>query len=84
MDAVQPGDALRRRPQKRRRWPSRLLMAVGAGMVITGIVRPADVWPNNVVSSVSIANATVQFDGKGTVGDVQHKGILSKLFGWLF
>lgn len=53
-------------------------------VVISGIVRPQDIGPGNTVSSVAIANATIQFDGKGPVGDKQRKGILSTIFGWLF
>jgi flagellar L-ring protein precursor FlgH len=53
-------------------------------VVIRGVVRPQDIGPGNTVSSVAIADATIQFDGKGPVGDKQRKGILSTIFGWLF
>jgi len=53
-------------------------------VTITGMVRPQDVNPDNTVSSVSVADANIQFDGKGVVGDKQRKGLISTLFGWLF
>jgi flagellar L-ring protein precursor FlgH len=51
---------------------------------ISGIVRPQDINPDNTVSSVSVANATIQYDGKGVVGEKQRKGIISTIFGWIF
>jgi len=53
-------------------------------VVISGVVRPQDIAPDNTVSSVALANASVQYDGKGPVGDKQRRGLLSTLFGWLF
>ena len=42
-----------------------------------GVVRPRDIGPNNVVSSVAIANMLVQVDGNGVLSDnLKH--------GWLF
>ncbi len=53
-------------------------------VVISGTVRPQDISPANTISSIQLANATVQYDGKGPVGDKQRKGLLSTIFGWLF
>jgi len=53
-------------------------------IVITGVVRPQDIGSDNTVSSIALANATVQYDGKGPVGDKQRRGLLSTIFGWLF
>lgn len=53
-------------------------------VVISGVVRPQDINPDNTVSSIALANASIQYDGKGPVGDRQRPGLLSKLFGWLF
>ena len=51
---------------------------------ISGIVRPEDIGPANTVYSTDIAEARIEFTGKGTVGDRQKKGLLRKLLGWLF
>ncbi len=53
-------------------------------IVLTGEVRPQDISPNNTVSSVSLANATITYQGKGPVSKQTHGGLLSRLFGWLF
>ncbi len=53
-------------------------------IVLTGEVRPQDITPNNTVSSVSLANATITYQGKGPVSKQTHGGLLSRLFGWLF
>jgi flagellar L-ring protein precursor FlgH len=51
---------------------------------ISGIVRPQDIGPGNTVYSTDIAEARIEFTGKGTVGDRQKKGLLRRLLGWLF
>ena len=53
-------------------------------VTISGTVRPDDVSADNTVSSVAIANASIQLDGRGPVADRQRKGLLSTLFDWLF
>lgn len=53
-------------------------------VVISGIIRPEDVGPDNTVSSIALANASIQYDGKGPVGDRQRKGLISTILGWLF
>lgn len=53
-------------------------------VTISGIVRPQDVGPDNTVSSVSIAEMTVQYDGKGPVGSQQRPGLITRLLHWLF
>lgn len=53
-------------------------------VVISGILRPQDVATDNTASSVSLANATVQYDGKGTVGAHQRRGLITSLFSWIF
>ena len=53
-------------------------------IVLTGEVRPQDISPNNTVSSVSLANATITYQGKGPVSKQTHGGLLGRLFGWLF
>jgi flagellar L-ring protein precursor FlgH len=53
-------------------------------VVISGIIRPEDVGADNTVSSIALANATIQYDGRGPVGDRQRKGLISTILGWLF
>lgn len=51
---------------------------------VKGTVRPGDIGPQNEVLSTSIANAEIKYKGKGTLGDVQKPGILTRFFHWLF
>lgn len=53
-------------------------------IVLQGIVRPDDIRADNTILSENIAEATIRYDGKGTVGDRQRKGIISSLLDWLF
>jgi flagellar L-ring protein precursor FlgH len=53
-------------------------------IVITGNVRSEDVLTDNTVFSTRLANAVIEFQGKGTVSDSQQPGILWKIFHWIF
>ncbi|MCS6949727.1 MAG: flagellar basal body L-ring protein FlgH [bacterium] len=53
-------------------------------IVLTGIVRPEDVSPENTVPSTAIAQAEIHYEGKGPVGNKQREGLLTKLLKWLF
>lgn len=49
-------------------------------LTIGGLVRSHDVTPGNIVSSTSIANMDVKYDGKGVVADANKQGWLYKFF----
>jgi flagellar L-ring protein FlgH len=51
---------------------------------ISGIVRPQDIGPNNIVFSYSMADAEITYSGKGTVKNAERPGIIAKFFNWLF
>ena len=51
---------------------------------ITGMARSEDVTSDNVISSTCIADAKIEFEGNGTVGEAQNTGLLTKIFHWLF
>lgn len=53
-------------------------------VLITGTVRPQDIAQDNSVLSPQLANASIHYDGKGTVGDKQRKGILGRIFDLIF
>ncbi len=52
--------------------------------VLTGIVRPADIQPDNSVASSKIGEARIQMEGKGQIADRQRKGLLTKILDWIF
>jgi len=47
---------------------------------IQGIVRQADVQPDNTVVSTKVANATISYGGKGSLADANAKGWLGRFF----
>ena len=53
-------------------------------LVFSGLVRPADIRPDNTVLSINVAEAEIKMDGTGLIADRQRKGILTKILDWLF
>jgi flagellar L-ring protein precursor FlgH len=53
-------------------------------IVLSGIIRADDVSRDNMVLSTKIANAVIEFQGKGTVNETDEPGLLTKFFNWLF
>ncbi len=51
---------------------------------VTGIVRPADISPENVVLSTDVADAQIQYEGKGVVTKGSKPNIIVRLFSWIF
>lgn len=47
---------------------------------IAGIVRPYDIGPNNTVLSTKLADATVIYNGDGTIADSNKMGWLARFF----
>jgi flagellar L-ring protein precursor FlgH len=45
---------------------------------LTGIVRPADISPENIVESDRIANAEIKYIGAGQVADTGKRGWMSR------
>jgi flagellar L-ring protein precursor FlgH len=51
---------------------------------IRGKIRPEDVSSSNTVLSSVIADASIEYQGTGTVGETQGTGVLTRFFHWLF
>lgn len=47
---------------------------------ISGIVRPQDIGPDNMVSSTRVADARISYTGRGTLADANTRGWLSRFF----
>ncbi len=47
-------------------------------IIISGLVRPDDVSPNNSVKSTHIANARIELSGTGVISDKQQPGWLAR------
>lgn len=51
-------------------------------IVITGVVRPADITADNLVSSAQIADARIVYTGNGVLNDKQRPGWLTRALDW--
>lgn len=47
---------------------------------LSGIIRPQDVSQENTVLSTYIADAKIQYEGKGPIGSRQKEGLIQRLF----
>jgi flagellar L-ring protein precursor FlgH len=47
---------------------------------LRGIVRASDISPDNTISSERVANAQIEYSGKGTFADANEPGWLTKFF----
>lgn len=47
---------------------------------LTGTIRPEDISPDNVIASVKVSNARIQYSGTGAFSDTQKQGWLSRFF----
>lgn len=51
---------------------------------ISGIVRPQDIGPDNVIYSYNISDAQITYSGKGVANRGQRPGFFARFFNWLF
>jgi flagellar L-ring protein precursor FlgH len=51
---------------------------------ISGVVRPIDIDQENSVKSSMIADAEIEFTGRGVLSDNQQRGWFSRYFGWIW
>ncbi len=51
---------------------------------ISGVVRPIDIDQQNSVLSSMVADAEIEFTGRGALSDNQHQGFLSRVWGWIW
>ncbi len=53
-------------------------------MVITGVIRPRDIMSDNSVLSTFVADAQIEYEGKGVVSEKANPGMFTRLLGWLY
>ena len=49
---------------------------------VQGIVRPIDIGPDNTVSSLRVADASIGYGQQGVLDSANHKGLLARFFDW--
>jgi flagellar L-ring protein precursor FlgH len=52
-------------------------------ITVTGVVRPQDIGPNNTVFSSAIADARIEYSGKGAVTTGQRPGVVARVLNWI-
>jgi flagellar L-ring protein precursor FlgH len=53
-------------------------------IILRGSVRPQDVLQNNTVFSTYLADASIEYSGKGVLASAERPGIISRIFNWIF
>lgn len=51
---------------------------------ISGIIRPEDIGPRNTILSIYVAEANIEYSGKGVINDKQHPGWLIRIIDWVW
>jgi len=52
--------------------------------ILTGVIRPEDITPQNTVYSYNIAEAQISYKGRGPANSGARPGILARIINWLF
>ena len=52
--------------------------------ILSGVVRPEDITPDNSIASNLLADAEITFKGKGVLANTERPGIFARIFDWLF
>jgi flagellar L-ring protein precursor FlgH len=53
-------------------------------LILTGVVRAADVSPANTILSQQIADAQISYRGKGIATSGGKPGLIARVLNWLF
>ena len=53
-------------------------------IILSGTVRPEDIASDNSVPSTRLADARIEYYGRGTVGDKQGTPLVHRLFDWVW
>ena len=51
---------------------------------LTGIIRPSDIKTDNTIESQLVADPEIEYEGDGIIGDKQDRGIISRIFNFIF
>lgn len=63
---------------------SMVVNAESQTMVLSGVIRPADVNRTNMIGSAKVSNLNIRYEGKGPISKRQRAGVLNKIFDAIF
>jgi flagellar L-ring protein precursor FlgH len=52
-------------------------------LVISGTIRPEDISADNTILSMSVADAMIEYEGKGPIGEKTSPGVITRILDWL-
>jgi len=52
-------------------------------LIIKGVIRPEDIGSNNTIYSTNVADAVIEYEGNGPIGEKTSPGIFTRFFDWL-
>lgn len=52
-------------------------------LMIKGVIRPQDIASDNSITSTYVADAIIEFEGKGPIGEKATPGFLTRILDWL-
>jgi flagellar L-ring protein precursor FlgH len=50
---------------------------------LSGIIRPRDVGPNNLIASSAISDAQIRYEGRGPLAEKNRQGVFTRILDWL-
>lgn len=60
-----------------------ILQDESVDVILTGVIRPADIAKDNTVMSSAIADATIKYGSGGPIAKNQQRGILTRVWEWV-
>ena len=52
-------------------------------LIVQGVIRVEDISAANTIKSTYVANANIEYEGKGPIGEKTSPGIITRLLDWL-
>ena len=52
-------------------------------LIIKGVIRPEDIAADNTIYSTFVADAMIEYEGKGPIGEKTSPGIITRILDWL-
>lgn len=52
-------------------------------LLVSGVIRPRDISPENTISSDRLANAQIRLKGRGPLWNNQRRGLITRMLDWI-